>query len=593
MFDAFNIKIAKEKGYYAYPPVGLQCISKALSGRGLEIDILDLNYELLKRVINDSSFNYLNWLNMLDEYIKENNPSVIGATCLSIYTDVFRDAHPLTALLRYLRRKDGSIVIAGGPIATNEYENYLKKDLSHFIIEGEGENRIRFLFDHLYDNKPLHKPISGIYFKLDGKVEETEGGMDTVDLKGNLIETYKNIPIEDYNNVGSLNPFSRMAGQDKRFTGIQLNRGCRANCKFCGVIDFMGKGLRQYPVEDLINEIHYLVKERGLRHFEILDDDFLGFEGARGSVETLLEEMAKLKREYSISWAAGNGFIAASLTTGLLELMRDSGCVGFRIGIESGNEDMLKRMRKPANPVLLKKTAGILQGFPGLFVAANYIIGLFGEETFGEMLDTFRFANDLDLDWSAFTVFQFTSKATAITENFKPKQNAATDFIPVKDTSNREINSTDEAISGPEIFSIEKNTVPSNNQIKQIWFAFNLVANYINNKNLKPGGNTKKFISWIEAVGIAYPDNPYMPLFAGVGHIILDNKVLANKRLEQAKQNLRTSKYWNERFKQFGLTDMVNSFPQNREESYGILESMKIKYSEWIRKPEMTRGMSA
>ena len=53
LLNSFNVDIVKNKGYYAYPPTGLQWISKVLSVRDLQVEILDLNYLLLKNVIND------------------------------------------------------------------------------------------------------------------------------------------------------------------------------------------------------------------------------------------------------------------------------------------------------------------------------------------------------------------------------------------------------------------------------------------------------------------------------------------------------------------------------------------------------------
>lgn len=582
MLDVFNLQVARNKGCYAYPPTGLQCLAKSLAGRGLKIDILDLNYQLLKRVIEDEAFSYLNWLQILDAYLMKNNPSVIGITCISVYTDVFKDTHPLTCLLKHLMSKDKYILIAGGPIATNEYENYLKKDLCHFIIEGEGEERINFLFDHLYDDSKNQESTAGIYFKFENNVEETKGKHSHVSLKGNLIETYKTLPIEDYHNVGSLNPFSRMSGRERIFTGIQLTRGCRANCKFCGVIEFMGRGLRQYPLADLWEEIYYLVEERGVRHFEVLDDDFLGYHTTQETAIKLLEELGRLNKKYAISWAAGNGLIAVSLTKEILELMRDSGCLGFRIGIESGNEEMLRRMRKPTSLPLLRKTSKMLDNFPEFFVGGNYIIGLFQEETFGQMLDTFKFSCEMNLDWAAFTTFQFTSKARALRENFPCPENQATDFIPAKDTSNRQIAQSEEIISGPQVFAMAKETVPARDQIKQVWFAFNLVANYINNKNLLPEGRPQKFISWVEAVHTVYPGNPYMPLFAGLAYLLLGKNDAARLQLKKAKENVEASGYWINRFKEFDLIDLISDFPQSAKEAYAVLEHKRKRYAQWL-----------
>ena len=580
LFESLNIEVVKNRGYYAFPPTGLQYLAGALSGRNLDIEILDLNYQFLKRVICDESFNHHAWLDILDNYLDNFRPYIVGVTAISVYADVFKPTFPLTSILKRLRDRDDCIVVAGGPTATNETENYLKGEFSHFIVEGEGENKINFLFDYLFDCRQTFKPTPGIYFKLNGKVEHTHSAEDKVALQGNLIDTYKLIPIEDYHNVGCSNPFSRMAGQDKPFTGIQLNRGCRANCEFCDVTKFMGIGLRQYPAKDILDDVRYLVKERGIRHFEILDDDFLGTPGFKQGVIELLKGMVDLRRQYGITWSAGNGLIAASLTEELLCMMRDSGCVGFRIGIESGNAEMQKKMKKPASLPLLRRVGEMLQQFPEIFVAGNYIVGFFGTETFGQMLDTFRFSFEMNLDGANFTVFQFTGKTTAKT--IQGSRKTAAEFIPSKNNSKGEIAEMEGVVSGPEVFNIPKDSIPQPEQIKQIWFSFNLVANYINNKNLTENGKPEKLASWLEAVQISYPNNPYIALFAGLSYISAHNSGRAKKHLEKTKVILGKSEYWKDRFSQFGLNDFVTDFPEDTHAVYGRLAGLRKQYSNWI-----------
>ena len=174
LFESLNIDVIKNRGYYAYPPAGLQHLTKAISGRGFEIRILDLNYLFLKRVIYDDSFKYQNWLDMINDCLNEYRPSIVGVTAISVYADVFKPTFPLTSILKQLRDRDDCIVIAGGPTATNETKNYLRGDFCHFIVEGEGENKINFLFDYLYfDCKHIHKPTPGIFFKYNGQIEQT------------------------------------------------------------------------------------------------------------------------------------------------------------------------------------------------------------------------------------------------------------------------------------------------------------------------------------------------------------------------------------------------------------------------------------
>ena len=581
LFEALNLDVIKNRGYYAYPPTGLQCLTKTLSGRGLEIEILDLNYQFLHRVIHDRSFAPHSWLNILGDYLDRYNPSIVGVTALSVHADVSKPSFPLTAILNYLRKRDRQIILAGGPTASNEIDFYLENDYCHFIVDGEGENKINSLFDDLYDLRQAHSATPGIYFKYEEKIEQTDGRSDIVGLHGNLIDTYKLVPIEDYHNAGCLNPFSRMAGQDKHFSVIQLNRGCRADCKFCGVTKFMGKGVRQYLVKDVIDEMHYLVEERGIRHFEILDDDFLGPSTLKNGVTELLEAMSGIRQRHKITWSAGNGLLAASINEKLLSLMQDSGCIGFRVGIESGNSEMQRKMRKPVGLSSLRRFSRVLQKFPEIFVAGNYIIGLFGEETFGEMLDTFRFSCEMNLDGANFTIFQFTSKATVIAEKLKYDNREAKEFIPSKDNSKGEIAETEGVTSGPEIFNLAKTSIPSPEQMKQIWFTFNLVANYINNKNLKPGGTADKLAAWLEAVQLSYPSNPYMSLFAGLSHILAGNMEPVVRNIEKTERILDESGYWRHRFTQFSLTDIMANLPKNEVAVQTVLDPLRKRYSKW------------
>ena len=579
LFDTINVDVIRNRGYYAFPPTGLQWLKKSVTERGIHTDIFDLNFHLLHRIINDPDFDYHDWLGILDDCLDSTEPSVVGVTCLSVYTDLLGTYHPLTVILDHLMQKKKYVVVAGGPTAVNEIRGYIGSKFCHFLIEGEGEDRLNYLFNALFDEDRSHSPVRGIYFNLDGNVQETAGETKSVRLAGNLIDTHEDIPVEKYCGVGCLNPFSRMSGQDRIYSVLQLHRGCRANCKFCGVRSFMGKGIRTHPVEEVVMEIRYLVEERGVRHFDVLDDDFLADVDA---VSVLLREMACLRSKYKITWSASNGLVATGITKELLDLMHDSGCSGFRIGFESGDIDMLHRIRKPGTPKLFQKVCGMLQDYPGFFVGGNFIIGLFGEETFKQMLHTFTFSCRLNIDWAAIAVFQNTSKPEIIAENLKTGGKKTGNFIPVKDTATRDIQDERALPLGPDIFLLPPDEVPSNEQINNVWFTFNLISNYINNKNLKSGGNPKKYVAWVEALQITYPTNPYMYLFAGLGQVLSGNMDAAQAGFMKAENIVNESEIWNYRFKQFGIDSLLERFPQSEQEVYERLEAIQGQYKEYF-----------
>lgn len=580
LFESINLDVIRNRGCYAYPPTGLQWLAKSLEGRGLDIEILDMNFLLLDRIIQDTSFDYRKWLNLLDDQLAIRSPAIIGVSCLSVYADLLHTGHPLTKMLRHLMQKKKHIVMAGGPTATNGLFDYLNNRFCHFIIDGEGENKINYLFDILFDENRGHRPVPGIYFNFNNKVEQTVGVRENVDLAGNLVATYPAIPVEAYHRVGSLNPYSRMAGQDKIYGTFQLLRGCRYNCKFCGVRAFMGKGLRVYPLGPLLEEIRYLVIKRGVRHFEVLDDDFLA---APQEAMQLLAGLSDLRRQYTITWSANNGMVAASLTDELLTLMLHSGCLGFKIGIESANPFMLRKMRKPGSLKTFQRAGRLLEKYPELNIGGNYIIGLFGEETFGQMLDTFAFSGALNFDWSTFAVFQFTSRPNSKTENLKAENTGrATDFIPAKDMRSREVAEDKELSLGQDVFRLPKDYVPTRAEMSNIWLAFNLVANYINNKNLKHGGRPNKFVDWVKAVQVAYPTNPYMHLFVALGCVLLGKTEEAESHRKRCRSIVDLSPYWRTRFQQFRLDDLMASFPRSAGDVYAQLGDLQSDYREYI-----------
>lgn len=578
LFDAINPEVIRNRGYYAYPPTGLQWLATSLADRNLQVDLHDFNLQVLQQIINDPGYDYHNWLQLLDEVLDRIQPSLVAVSSLTVYADLFNRPHPLTDVLRHLMQKERYLVIAGGPTASNEIEGYLQRKLCHFVIDGEGEYKINYLMDHLLEDEVSHPEVPGIFFHHAGVLHESGGEVAPVAIRGNLIKSYPQVAVEAYCQAGCLNPYSRMMGQDTVYGVFQLNRGCRCDCAFCGVRTFMGKGVRNHQVESALEEVRYLVEQRGVRHFEVLDDDLLA---APAITTQFLRGLIPLRQSHQITWAANNGLITNSLTPELLDAMSASGCIGFKIGIEAGSNEMLRRMKKPGTPATFKKISALLQKYPEFFVGGNYIIGLFGEETFSQMLQTYRLSSDLNLDWSSFSLYQVTSKATA-GEKPKGERGGAIDFIPTKSSANRELHEDRSLPLGPEVFFIAGDSIPSRELMKNIWLTFNMAGNYIGNKNLAPGGDAAKFVRWVNALRISYPDNPYMALFAGLGQVIAGDLEQAEADYSQCAAILAASESWQHRFAAFRLTALMHEFPRSREQVFAALAAIKAIYGHHV-----------
>ena len=571
ILQSFNPEVARKRGYYAFPPTGLQYLYESMLERDLDVRILDLNFLLLKRVCEDESFDHSQWLTLLEDYLETFDPYIIGVSCMF-------DAgiQPLIQILEFLGRRDQSITIAGGVVSTYEWQNLIGRDLCHFVIKGEGENKLNCLFDHLTDENLGHAPTPGIYLKFQNDLQESQGEPDFVPVRSNLIKSYSLVEIENYYRYGSLNPFSRMAAiYNSPFAAIQMNRGCRAACTFCAVRDFNGKGVRARAPDEVLQEMDFLIHNRGIRHFEWLDDDLLF---SKKDLHYLLESI--IERQWGITWSANNGLIAASVDEYTMQLMRDSGCIGFKIGIETGNAEMLRKVRKPGTLPRFLSFAKILEGYPEVFVGGNMILG-FPDETFSKDMDTYRFSLEVNLDWFPFTICQIIRGASAFSDfedYFDAQMNSdgqlIKNFLPVRDSADGQMLAGTSVAKGLDVFRLDPNLVPDEDQIKEIWFTFNLVVNYINNKNLKPDGRVEKFISWVEMAQSAYPTNPYMSLFLSLAYIIDGKSAEADAHYQKAVAAHQTD-YWLDRFVSFGLMDVLKDFPKNTSEVFHTMEMLR------------------
>jgi len=71
LFSAINTDVIRNRGYYAYPPTGLQWLATSLADRDYDITLHDLNLKVLQRIIDEPEFNYHNWLDLLDEVLEK------------------------------------------------------------------------------------------------------------------------------------------------------------------------------------------------------------------------------------------------------------------------------------------------------------------------------------------------------------------------------------------------------------------------------------------------------------------------------------------------------------------------------------------
>jgi len=166
------------------------------------------------------------------------------------------------------------------------------------------------------------------------------------------------------------------------------------------VRNFNGFGVRGRSVQSVIDELLVLRHEYGVEHIMWLDDDFL--QDPKRSLE-LFSQM--IKQDVGITWDNTNGVIAFSCTDEIVAAMAESGCIGLHIGMESGNPEILFKIKKPGKVETFLRAAAILRKYETINARVFLMLG-FPNETFSQVKDTYDVAKEMDLDWYNITQLQ-------------------------------------------------------------------------------------------------------------------------------------------------------------------------------------------
>jgi len=165
--------------------------------------------------------------------------------------------------------------------------------------------------------------------------------------------------------------------QDQDFyIGVQTKRGCPHNCCYCVYTVVEGKQVRINPAEEIVAEIKQLY-DRGVRKFWFTDAQFIP---ARKFIDDAVELLQKIVDSgmTDINWAA---YIRAdNLTPQMCELMVKTGMNYFEIGITSGSQELVRKMRMGYNLRTVLENCRALKaaGFNDL-VSVNYSFNVIDE----------------------------------------------------------------------------------------------------------------------------------------------------------------------------------------------------------------------
>ena len=316
--------------------------------------------------------------------ILEYNPTVVG---ISAKSQNFASARIVARLAKEIDKQ--IIVIVGGPHPSMVGTEVLNCPDIDACVKGEGENTIVELLNAI-DAQQEFDAIRGIIYRKDDHIVENAPREFIKDLDS-LPFPHETAPevLKDYNQY----PLTA-------FKYIFATRGCPYNCFFCGSRKIWSRRVRFRSPENVIREIKGLQK-KGLRSVHFDDDTF-------GIKKQYINDLcnALIKHCPGLKWSCE---IHVKLVDEQnISLMKAAGCYSISIGIESGNNEILKAMRKHITIEEALSACRIVKEH-GIELHAFFMVG-FPQETEDTLNDTIAAMRKINgvLVYSIFTPYPGT-----------------------------------------------------------------------------------------------------------------------------------------------------------------------------------------
>ena len=521
----------RSKYYWeVYPPLGFMYLSAAIKNeiKDIDIKVLDLHIESIKKSQNNEE---VNWLNMTKDMVEEFKPDMIAISVM--FGASFETAQMIG---QYLRKEYSDIVIASGGVhvtgIVKEKNNGL--DFNDFVIIKESEKHFPQLIKYLNFETDIVNGVIPIKTSKVRKKEHFTGETDPVEHVDELpIPDYGIVDIKNYYKHGILSAAQTVA-YDTPLATMQTVRGCTARCTFCSVRNFNGFGVRTHSPDRVLKEIELLYKKFGIRHIDFVDDDFTV---SRSRVIEICKML--IERKYNLTWSIGNGIRLGTLDDELLTYMADSGCTYFSLGIESGDDKMLKEMKKPLTLKILNKKAPLLERHTRIYYRANFITG-YPDETPEQLNRTFECAKNYSWDWCLFSLCKPLPDTELYNKLLENK------FEDTKFASGKK---TNESYNFQEHAGI---VADEERKIFDLTYNKNLEINFKLNKNLQ-GRHVKRAISDFERVTKLSESHAFAWNCLAIGYEKIQDQEKLKHAKEKTKAIIKNSNYWAKKFEELSF----------------------------------------
>lgn len=317
-------------------------------------------------------------LNQTFKEAKEKKPDAVFMETTT--PSIEADYDCLTALKNSTKAK----IIVGGPHATYFHKRVLEEcPAIDIVIRHEFDTKIATVVSNI----DKLENINGISYRNNGNIIDNGDGEMAGDLDQIPFPDRDTIPWQWYLEAW----YSR-----KPFMNMMTSRGCPYQCSFCLWPQSMyGHKQRFRSIDNVISEIHILKDWYGVKEINIDDGTFTT------NKKRVIEFCQKLRQEnVRLIWTC-NGRVD-NLDSEMLKEMKASGCKMIRLGVESGSQEVLDKIKKGLTLKQIEEGIKLVKKH-GIQALGGFMFG-FPYDSRKTIEQTIQFAKKLSPDQVQFSI---------------------------------------------------------------------------------------------------------------------------------------------------------------------------------------------
>jgi len=358
-------------------PIGLCYVASAVRQAGYEVKLI--------QQVNSSDDVLLNEIGKF-------SPDLVG------FTAVTANYNRTVQVAKLVKDNMDVVTVIGGIHATTDMRNVA--DNFDYVIIGEGEESIVELL-YSIEHGDVNS-VRGIAFK-------DEQGRFIFTGRRERIQNPDAIPfpLRDGLEMDKFTPIPPYPSSMDNFASLLSSRACKFNCPYCAN-EAMWRGTGKGPIpvttrlpENVVDEMEFLKDMYDVNYVWFHDPNFTY--RAENRIEDFCREL--LKRHLNIKWSVMGrvddilrgrdlGTEEIRRAEDLLNLMRSAGCHILSYGVESGEERILKNMRRG---ITLDKTQKVIELTfnAGIIPVVFFVVGV-PAETEDSLNTTKEYASQIE-----------------------------------------------------------------------------------------------------------------------------------------------------------------------------------------------------